>query len=452
MHNMPSARDRECNLESPGQVETDGASAARSVFGRWMQRVDQWRSHPWALHRWIALSCLTLMLATWRLWFPTSQTSFPAIPMFSGWVSVPWWVDWLASIGCLMGWAAVAIGRLRLGAAVGLACGLLSIGLNQHRLQPWFYEFQLVALLILVAPHIQFPRLVRVLASSIYVYSAISKLDASFLQTLGPQMVAAFIDLVPGLDSTARPPAWMIWSGPLFEFVAGVLLMWPRTRRVGALMGMVLHTALLSVLGPWGLGHSLGVLLWNVHFLGVMLWLVVSPEPSGQELARIPEARRMLAWSVLVPFLILPLTERWGIWDHWTSWAVYAPHSSRVQVFIYRGEVDRLPQELRALMQTDDVGDQLELEVPIGRWSLQSLGVPIYPQGRFQVGVARSVAQRVSYDFAIRCVLWGPADRFTGRRRRIECPDRRAIERLGRRFWLNTQPREFGRRQEDGDG
>ncbi len=404
------------------------------------------------LHLWLAGSCLVLMLATWRLWFPTPQTTFPAVPIHSALVRCPWWVDGMASLGCILGWLVVAGGRVRYGAALALVCGMLAVGLNQHRLQPWFYELQILALLILVAARDHLPELVRVLASSVYIYSAISKMDVSFFETLGPQMVSVFADALSLRDGGDRLSKGLVWAAPLFELGVGLCLLWARSRWIGAVMGIALHIGLIGILGPWGLGHSWGVLLWNVHFMGLLVWIACNGNPAGIELGGEPRGRRIVAWSLLTPFLVLPVTERWEIWDHWTSWAVYAPHNSRVQLLVDRREIGRMPEDLRGMMaSTTDMGE-FESEVPIGRWSLESLGVPVYPQSRFQVGVARSVAQRVSHDFAIRCIVWGAADRFTKRRHRVECPDRRAIERMGETFWLNTRPRDFVPTERGRDG
>ena len=112
--------------------------------------------------------------------------------------------------------------------------------------------------------------------------------------------------------------------------------------------------------------------LWNVHFsVLVLLLFVLAPArvPSwsifrvrnGQHTAnsadryaaaKIPQNCRSKAFFPrcgLSPVLCLPVVERWGYWDHWLSWSLYAPHSSRVKVEVADHGVERLPESLKSL-------------------------------------------------------------------------------------------------------
>jgi len=137
--------------------------------------------------------------------------------------------------------------------------------------------------------------------------------------------------------------------------------------------------------------------------------------------------------------MVLPATERFGVWDHWLSWALYAPHSSRVELYVAPTVVDQLPAELRARIDVDPAA--VWVRVPIAKWSLDNLGSPIYPQARFELGVARYLAARIEPEFAIRAELLGTANRLNGQRSRAELLGRPEIERAADWFWLNTRPR-----------
>ena len=240
---------------------------------------------------------------------------------------------------------------------------------------------------------------------------------------------------------------------PLVELVVAIGLIWKRTRWIAGLLACLLHLALVLLLSPFGLDHSLGVVLWNVHFVGLAWLLFVRPpvlEPQAKRgvptmseapvsAASVQEASGTTteAWLpklLLAPVLFLPLLERVSWWDHWPSWALYAPHSSRVVVEVAASAKERLPQELQNLMQEEDQLTQIWIRVPIDKWSLEQLGVPIYPQARFQAGIALNLAKRVDSPFEVRATVLGPAARLDGKRSRREYKGTKEIERIGEPF------------------
>ena len=62
---------------------------------------------------------------------------------------------------------------------------------DQQRLQPWAYQFMLVAVVLALSPPQAALGLLRLLVISFYFHSAITKFDYSFLHTLGQQFLAA---------------------------------------------------------------------------------------------------------------------------------------------------------------------------------------------------------------------------------------------------------------------
>jgi hypothetical protein len=146
---------------------------------------------------------------------------------------------------------------------------------------------------------------------------------------------------------------------------------------------------------------------------------------------------------MVVVVSIMPCSERFGIWDHWPSWALYAPHSSRVRVEIASPSVPRLPASLATLIKpsANDEEAAVWLQVPMDAWSLQTLDTPIYPQSRFQLGVARHIGSEINSEFQIRITILGTADRFTGQRKMLTLEGDERIAKSNDLFWLNSKPR-----------
>lgn len=412
------------------------------------------------LQRWTAVSCLALIAATWRLWIP--QTVFPQVPAFAILCTAPAWLDWIC-LGCLIvGLSVLAAGRSGTLNTSGCLLVLVSLlaffCLDQHRFQPWAYQLWLFTAIWLCCGVNHRLNLMNWLLVSIYFYSALGKLDFEFLHTVGQQMLGAMANLVgqklSGISASLKLALVAIF--PVVELAIAVGLAGQTSRRVAGLFAIGLHLTLIVILGPLGLNHRLGVLIWNAQFVGLAYFLFVAKRISVPE-SEISERQlgpKIAGWrngylqtlcSALIAFVIvMPSTERFGIWDHWPSWALYAPHSSRVVVEVAAPSVRRLPAELVALInRPTPEADAMPVwvSIPMDAWSLQSLATPIYPQSRFQLGVARQVASVVDSEFQVRVTVLGPAGRFTGRRQSTILEGNSEIANAGGNYWFNTIPR-----------
>ncbi len=230
---------------------------------------------------------------------------------------------------------------------------------------------------------------------------------------------------------------------PAVEFAAGVGLLIPGTRRGAAVLVMAMHVCLIAILGPWNLNHSLGVLLWNLLLLAQAYLLlfqkpVLTSSPKSSETLSASSTPRLvlgLVRVIVVIAILAPLLERRGYWDHWTSWSLYSPHTSYVDVEIHQSAIERLSPTLTECLESDTNGDGWAL-VDLGRWSLKTQGVPIYPQARYQLGLADAIASRYQLNDEIRARFSGVADRLSGQRERQMMGNRREIEAAAQQFWM----------------
>ncbi|MEZ6073717.1 MAG: hypothetical protein R3C10_26425 [Pirellulales bacterium] len=413
----------------------------------------------------VAVFALLLVAATWRLWTP--QHVYPQIPLFALGNDVPEAVGWtalataLAGLLCVLA-AASHAPRLR-------SCGLLAFAasttllfvLDQHRLQPWAYQFVVLAILLAALPGRTAVGWARLFTISIYAWSALSKFDVTFADVSGRMFLEQLLSF-----AGASTESWSLavrriaaWVFPCGELAVAVSLALPRLRGMGVLLAMAMHLTLLVILGPFGLGHQPGVLLWNGFssfscpccFPTVpvrMAWngcgnAFVSSLNHRFAPSRPLDAARpnpfvaAIVSIMIVGVIALPAVESLGYWDHWLSWGLYANRNEQVQVFVAPGAVAQLPPDLADYV-VDSGGDWPQLR--IDRWSLDSLGVPIYPQGRFQLGVAEAVATENGLDRQIRVVYRGIANRQTGQRNVRQLNGRFEIQREAEDHRLNMHP------------
>jgi hypothetical protein len=211
-----------------------------------------------------------------------------------------------------------------------------------------------------------------------------------------------------------------------------------RTRRLALWGAIGLHAALIGILGPWGLGHSTIVLVWNGALIveDVLLFRSIDPQSADA-----PARESRLAGLTSLAFMaavLFPFGERWGVWDAWPSFALYASHSERTDVLVHVDDLAILPRAVQQNASSDGADSWRRLDLT--NWSRAVRGVPVYPQTRARNGLAEALAVRVSGRHPVGVVHWGRADRWTGTRSRVECWGLDAIRRQGERYHLNAHP------------
>lgn len=295
---------------------------------------------------------------------------------------------------------------------------------------------------------------VLVLTASLYIWSAWSKLDATFATTYGQQFVEAMLGSV-GLSSRFWPePARVTFALllPLGELLAGVLILLRRTRCLGLGLSIAMHFGLLLAVGPTGLDHEPGVLIWNLYFVVQNLILILCVRQSrysapDQPKARFPgiepvSLRDRLGAGLLGVVILFPSFRTVGNCDVWPAWAVYASQPARATVLIEEDALPSLPAELHKFVQPRRLVDG-RVFLRIDLWSIEATGAPIYPGGRFATGVALWLSDQPGLENAVSLVIQSEADWWTQKRESTEVRGRAAVRQFARRFRLNTQAREF---------
>ncbi|TWT38453.1 hypothetical protein [Blastopirellula retiformator] len=393
--------------------------------------------------RLLAVVGLLLIGTSYKLWLP--QTDYPQVPALSVLVGAPAAIDFVLAVGIfgsLLAWL-VAPKRIAPLAAWSAACCLTaSCLLDQHRFQPWAYQVIFAAVIIATCEAKLAVRLLRWIVISIYVYSALSKLNTPFMLDEGQTFLNVLLGWVGAKEAfgeTTRQALTLLF--PLGELTVGVLLAIPRTRKAGVILAAVMHASLLLVVGPLGLNHWPGVLLWNLCFLAqapLLFWPIAMKEED--ETAEPPPAKwRAIGIGMASLVLLLPLLEPAGYCDAWPGWALYASHVSRADLYIDGAAAEALPEKLRPFLIETEWG---AYRLDASQWSLHALNVPIYPDDRFQTGVAIAVAQRYGVALFSQLSVQDPADRWRGERTETRYRGPEQMTEATKRFWLNAEPRD----------
>ena len=394
---------------------------------------------------------IALVAATWPLWWGGNGNAaeFPTIPWLGFLVAVPMFVDRVltalflaASLGLLPTREGFRPWR-RAANCVYLVSLTGLLLLDQHRFQPWAWLFWLQAVALRGLDADSASRWTRGVIVSLYVWSAVSKLDITFLSERGPWLLTGMIDGL-GLDAAMIAKhrlARLSWLLPIGELAAAVLLAFRGTRSSGLVLAGLMHVALLVTLGPWGHHHHAGVLLWNLFFLvqnPLLFWpgpaAPSSPEGERARLSGVAAVSR----GVLLLAIAAPALESCGWYDHWPAWAVYSDRPEVVRGWVPEAAILQLPPEIRSA--PEPLSDLCEIR--LDAWSFSTRRCPVYPQGRYRLALLRALVHRISPAPDVRVVLESTPDRRSGKREAIELRGVEELDRACDRFWVNTRARQ----------
>lgn len=400
------------------------------------------------------LGCFTLLLlvVTHALWGSPPTVDNPQIPWFAWGIDAPFGVDICsvfllstASLGlCLFSMRNRTTRAFFLIYTISFSILIL---LDQHRLQPWVLQFLLMTIVLGLSKHHLGMKCCRWIVLTIYFYSALSKLDTSFYESHGQLLLdgllkAVHIDGSFWSDNFRNLLAMLF---PLGELLIVSLLLFRRTCRCGVVFSWVMHSAIILAVGPLGLNHEFGVLLWNVYFILQNYILFWAHQDKREEEATLPPSRiqigNRLAVSLTILFAVLPVLENWGWYDHWPAWAVYSSRSESVVILVDQEAAEEFPNFLKELCGRPILFEE-KVPVSLDRWSFEKRNCPIYPQMRYRLALAKALIQEWTSEDEIEFKIESTPQRWTGERETITLVGWSELERyLSATFYLNTKAR-----------
>lgn len=405
----------------------------------------------WLLVGWIP-GIVGLMIATRPCWWDT--TDFPEVPFFAGLCTAPYFIDrvaWLLFLAGILGMGFAGLRRSTLAfrwlSLLAWANLSLLMLLNQHRCQPWVILSWQFLFAFVLCDSGRATVWLRRLTIAVYIYSSFTKIDHEFIHSTGQVLMGQLLHSLKAPDWLVAMSADEVWLLPMVELLVGLGLCWQMTRRTAVVLGSLMHMALLIVLGCWGLGHQPPVLIWNalaVWQLWILFWQpAIPPVELDNDKPWTGRMQDRVATVALTGLLAFPLLQPLGVVDHWFAWGLYAPRNSYARVFVRKdvphSSLGTLASHLKPL--PGQARGDLWVQADIGNWSLDQLGVPIYPDSRFQVGVAVAVGQRCPQEQQIRIEIRSQPDRMRGIREREQHVGLQAIEHRAQRYRINAQPR-----------
>lgn len=400
----------------------------------------------------IALAGLAAgVVATWPLW--TGDQHFPQIPWLAAAVGIPTSVDpWLLGLAGVagIGIAVSTFGRPNrqcdLWSRIAFAVATIALVLlNQHRMQAWVLHLLGVMFVLGLAPNRRGLSLVRAFAISVYVHSAVSRCDRASLE-LQWNLAEPLLERWDIDSQYVSERARLAWAGlfAVVELGVSILLAFPRVRPYGRWAAIAMHGCLLLLLGPLGLDHHTGVLVWNATWIA-QNWVLFSAELDGNGETAIDDlhgSRFGYRFATVIAGVLIcaPLLAPWSLWDNWPSWRLYSGRPASVLAYVDESRIGELPETVRQF-----VGPPQPLSewrpVSLDAWSFAELRCPVYPQERFRLAIAQALARKYALGDDLRTEIGTRPERWKGEREMRELLGERAIEEECDRFVVNTAMR-----------
>ncbi len=343
----------------------------------------------------LAIKCLAafeviLIVATLPLWW--GDTEFPQIPLV---VELPPVIDQLATV-CLMLACTVIVSLpirdrsqlLTSGRIAAIVCSMILVSSNQHRLQSWHWLMMLNLTWLIILPQKDLLTVMRHTVAAVYICSALSRMSLTPEQGISGIIVRQLLELAgqSGWEWAPAQIAKLCHLMTLGEFLTGFLLIFPRTQRWGCLGAILLHGSLLLALGPWGLNHHAGVLLWNLCFLCLVPILF----PLNRMVQADDHSYSQRQKIVLAIIWLFPVSGLFGIADNWPSWQLYSSRPETWILSVHEADRKLLPDTVQSFIAEPAPLSEW-CAIKLDRWSLEQTKSPMYPEDRFQRAVIRNL-------------------------------------------------------------
>ena len=182
----------------------------------------------------------------------------------------------------------------------------------------------------------------RLIVASIYFWSAIQKVNATFVQKTFPWMIEPSVAFLPAAVRTWLHP--LGFAVPFLELGIAIGLLTRRFRTAAVLVALSTHLAILASIGPWGRNYN--DVPWNIA-MGAFVVLLFWRETEVRIENVIWGDKGVFHILVLLLFGIAPVLSLFNIWDSYMSFALYSGNKNVATFDMTDAAAGRLPGDVR---------------------------------------------------------------------------------------------------------
>lgn len=381
----------------------------------------KWYERPRIIEFIVFFGMLAGLSLSAMLWI--GERAYPLTPLLHPAIQLPAPFDtWLVILMVALGFISLTFPKnekYMLGFLGALGALLF---LDQSRWQPWvfIYLFFFIGLYLIrrrpneARVHSMYD-VFRLMLIAVYVWSALQKMNVSFLTQSGPSLLGA----LPFFGDMLSASVWMILLLPVIEFAIGLGLFFSKTRKSAVILATVFHLGILLAIGPTGLNWNNVVWPWNVVMVllvFVLFWNAQASIPV-QSMVR---TKYPFVLAVLLFFFALPALNFSGYWDSYLSFALYSDNVKRGFLIMEPEHLRVFPERVWPIAERQRDG---RVKLQQFNWSIELMNVPRYPEERIFRSGLRWACEKTGDDISME--IHGRPHWLTKERRvkRLSCED-----------------------------
>ncbi len=287
---------------------------------------------------------------------------------------------------------------------------------DQSRWQPWVYQYSFIIGAIAwfqTHPLKKHGRhaiaCIQIILIGTYLWSGIQKLNYNYLFETFEWLLSPALEAFPILQS--MPLSLFALISILIEAGGGIALAFRRTERLGAWVLIGMHCFIFIMIGPAGKEYNRVVWPWNICFV-MLIGSIFLGKKNSQETSRL-FPQNFYHGLVIIIFLILPVLNIAGVWDHYLSSSLYSGNLPYGKIHVTDTVKKKFPKRIKTKFN-------LLNGFSIRKWSFTELHASDYPQPRIYKTVFRKLCKYQQHKYGLVLEIYGTADLITGKRKRQE--------------------------------
>ena len=330
-----------------------------------------------------SLTCLfffTSLLITHTLWDRIGR-ALPSCPVFMlRFELAPYFYPLLLGLfsSCLLLSIVPKVSKYSIGGS--LIIWLLFVVLDLNCFQPSFYFFASILALIWfeklqLLNSYQLLFMIKCIVSATYFWGGLHKINPVYYETIYLWMIQSLSEVMP--NGMARNTLLDVgFLTPYLEMMIGIGLLFHRTLKIAAFMAILMHIFIMICLGPWGHNFNYIIFPWNLLLIifNASFFLVSTENTVKWSFLKNPIISIMLLLN-----WFLPISNYWGISDSYLSHDLYSGKAYFGFIVLPNESAKKLPFNIKKYLQ---VYDNNKSYINLTKWSLEELGIPIYPERR----------------------------------------------------------------------
>lgn len=327
----------------------------------------------------LTLSLFVSVFLTTGLW--AGYRLFPRVPLFPELrIPVKYDVVWIG-LALLFWLCSLFLRRQRLFVFLGSVMAVLLALLDLNRLQPWFYIYNVLLLVVIFYNgRVDDPNkftsifiILQLIFASVYFYAGISQMNADFSENVFPDIIQPLNKLM-----SERQFVFFTRTGRIVPFVMlfiGLGFVISPMRYLSIALAILLHSLLLIFLFPSARNTNYALWFSNLSFLVISV-LLFSGKTKQRYFSPTFLFKMPLFYLTTALFLVAPAFNMAGKWPDFLSFNQRSGNNKAAMVTLSAAAHAQLPPYLRHFCKEWQSGFVIDYEA----WCRHETGADCFPE------------------------------------------------------------------------